>query len=281
MVGKRKRRQITHTASLTAAPLSGSQAESLRIIRALTGASARRVGVPMVLLLTGALVSNGATQVRPAAVEVGGSVWSGIIDRSVGLTEAHTRFTVPRVYSTCGTRSNVAVWTGLGGYGPFPFAQNGVSLTPSGFGAWYELFDKNGLGPIASVPLTIRSGDVIELDLRFTVRHTVLTMTWTNISRHQSVSRTLANATRWYNGTTAEWIVERADYDYRHDSPYFAQFSPITFTAAWTRTATGAARSAFPNTFRSELLGKGAYHTLTTTTPRSAQSFTTTWRGCH
>lgn len=251
--------------------------------RRAAGRRRRQVVAIMTGVLVGVLIALLATpaQARPPATEVGGSIWSGIIDRGAGLLEVHTRVTVPRVSGSCSARSNAAVWVGLGGYGRFPFAQNGITLTPSGIGAWYELFDGSGAGPVVTVPVVIRTGDVLELDLHFTSNHQVLIMTWNNLTRHQLASRRLTGAARWYNGSTAEWIVERAAYDYRHDSPYFARFAPITFTSAWTRNANGAGRSAFPNDVRSELIGKGTYHKLTTTTPHSSQSFTTTWRACH
>jgi hypothetical protein len=245
----------------------------------------RRLGtIGFVAVLT---LASQLTGIAPAtaAIAVGGNVWSGIIDQgTAGISRVSGRITVPTVDASAGSNSNVAVWVGLGGYGTFPFAQNGITLTPSGASAWYELFDKSGNGPVVGVPLPMIAGDVVALGLQFTPNHTSLTFTWNNLTQKQSVTRTLATAAGWYNGSTVEWIVERAGLDVAHDSPYLAHFSPITFTNAVFSTPTSV-RNAFPNTYTSTMYSKyvnSAYHPLTRVTAGgNAQSFTTTWLASH
>jgi len=157
-------------------------------------------------------------------------------------------------------------------------------LPPSGASAWYELFPKSGNGPVVGVPLPMIAGDVVALKLQFTPNHTSITFTWNNLTAKQSVTRTLAQAGGWYNGSTAERIVERAGFDGAYDSPYLAHFTPITFTNAVSSTPTSV-RNAFPNTYTATMFSKyvnSAYHPLTRVAPGgNAQSFTTTWLASH
>jgi hypothetical protein len=241
----------------------------------------------VVLVLTlAAVLQVTATAPATAAVAVGGNLWAGIIDRgAAGISHVSGRITIPRVDAACGARSNVAVWVGLGGYGTVPFAQNGITLTPSGSGAWYELFDRAGVGPVVSVPLPMKAGDVVVLGLAFSPDHRVLTFGWSNLTSRQRVARTLTNAARWYNGSTAEWIVERAGFDSVHDSPYLAHFSPITFTNAVSSTPT-VGRNALPNTYTSTMISRYVigrpFHPMTRVTPSvDPRAFTTTWLACH
>jgi hypothetical protein len=240
------------------------------------------IAIPLMLVLAAALQLTVTAPAR-AAIAVGGNVWSGIIDRGSGVTRVSGRIVIPKVDAACGTNSNVAVFVGLGGYGTFPFAQNGITLTPSGISAWFELFDKTGRGPVVSVSLPMKAGDVVALGLAFSPGHTVLTFAWSNLTRNLKVTRTLTNAARWHNGSTAEWIVERAAFDALHDSPYLAHFSPITFTnAAYSTPTTG--RSAFPNTYTSTMQSKyvNGWHPMTRVAPLSnSQAFRTTWLACH
>jgi Peptidase A4 family len=241
------------------------------------------VTIPVMLVLA-AVLQLTMTAPAQAATAVGGNAWSGIIDRGTGISHVSGRIVVPKVDTACGTNSNAAIWVGLGGYGTFPFAQNGITVAPSGVWAWYELFDKSGRGPAVAVSLPMKAGDAVALSVAFSAGHTVLTFTWINLTRNQKVTRTFYNAAQWYNGSTAEWIVERAAFDVLHDSPYLAHFSPITFTNAVSGTPT-TGRSAFPATYISTMNSKyvnSSYHPLARVTPlANTQAFTTTWLGCH
>jgi hypothetical protein len=244
---------------------------------------AKLIAVPLVLMLIAALQISGSAPAS-AATAVGGNLWAGVIDAGTGISSVSGRVTVPKVDAACATNSNAAVWVGLGGYGTVPFAQNGITVTPGGFGAWYELFDKFGQGPVVSVSLPMKAGDVIGLGLAFSANHTMLTFTWSNLTSNQTVTRTITGAARWYNGTTAEWIVERGGYDPLHDTPNLAHFSPITFTNAVYASST-VAHNAMPNTYTSTVASKyigGTSHPMArVTSSANAQAFTTTWVACH
>jgi hypothetical protein len=242
------------------------------------------VAIPLMMLVLAAVLQLTVSAPAQAATAIGGNGWAGTIDRGTGISRVSGRIVVPKVDATCGTNSNVAVWVGLGGFGTLPFAQNGITVTPSGTSAWFELFDRTGAGPVVGVSLPMKAGDVVALGLGFSPGHTVLTLTWSNLTRNQKVTRTINNAARWYNGSTAEWIVERAALDVLHDSPYLAHFSPITFTYAVYGTPT-IGRNAFPATYVSTINSKyvsGKYHPMTRVAPSAnSQAFTTTWLACH
>jgi Peptidase A4 family len=243
----------------------------------------RRLITIRLMLVLAAVFQLAGTAPASASIAVGGNVWSGAIDGGSGVSHVSGRLAIPKIDAGCGLHSNVAVWVGLGGYGKLPFAQNGITLTPSGMSAWFELLDKSGNGPVQSVALPMKTGDVVALNLAFSPGHTVLSLTWSNLTRHQSVTRRFLNAARWYNGSTAEWIVERAAFDARHDSPYLARFSPITFTNAVYGTPT-TSRSAFPNTYTSTMYSRyvNGWHPMTQVTRLSnSQAFRTTWSACH
>lgn len=254
---------------------------------ALAGRSRRHTIVRIfAVIITGlsiALVGGAA----PAAaapltgIIVGNNIWAGAIDAGRGFTAVEGTVVVPRVDALCGTNSNVAIWVGLGGYLGMPFAQNGISVTPRGRSAWYELFDRNGNGPVVSVPLAMSSGDQVRLSLAFSAGHGTLTFVWRNLTRHVQTQRVIGNAARWYNGGTAEWIVERANYDPPTSSPALAHFSPVTFTGALASVGP-AQRAALPDTYTSLMWGVGLLRQLTglSPAPRARDSFTTTWRAC-
>lgn len=103
-------------------------------------------------------------------------------------------------------------------------------LHGAGIGVWYELFDRYGNGPVVSVPLRMKQGDEIRLGLRFSANHSMLSFSWMNLTRHTTATRTVRNAGKYYNGSTAEWIVERPGIDRLTHSPNLAWFSPIVFT---------------------------------------------------
>jgi hypothetical protein len=162
--------------------------------------------------------------------------WSGIVNTNGAFDSVGMEMIVPRVSAVCGTASNAAVWAGLGGYGRVPFAQNGITVTPGGVGVWYELFDRTGNGPVRGVQLKNvagaavqpKAGDIMAVSLKFTSGYTRLSFGWSDLTNHTHAYVLIGNAARWYNGSTAEWIVEHSPA-----TPYFASFSPIKIYRAW------------------------------------------------
>jgi hypothetical protein len=223
-----------------------------------TAAAERRGRRFLVLLLVASLLAVTSAGAADASTQsVTSNAWAGVVDHGLGLTRIGGDFTIPRVSAQCGGSSNVAIWVGLGGYGSLTFAQNGINVTPTGIGVWYELVDGHGNGPVVSVPLRMRQGDVVRLGLRFSANHSVLTFSWMNLTRHTSAARTVRNATRYYNGSSAEWIVERPGIDRLANTANLARFSPIVFSHAWTGTLR-ATRSALPAPYSVHMFGRSA-----------------------
>lgn len=231
----------------------------------------------MVVTVSVGLIVSLSPGLAGAVTESYSGQWSGVLSRGGNFAAVDADVTVPRVTAYCGKNSNVVAYVGLGGWTSLPFVQNGFTVTPNGLGVWYEVFDRAGHGSTVSVPLAIRPGDRVRLMLAFSADRSVLTFWWDNLTLHRWVSRRLYNATRYYNGSTADYVVERSWYPYR-GSP-LAQFTPITFTnakalrggrwvAAYTATST-----------KVTMLGSRG-NTVSRVAAAGGTSFRTTWSGC-
>jgi len=238
------------------------------------GARIRRV----LVVSFGAALVSGLSALPAGAVSQGSSgLWSGLVSNGGGYTRVTADVTVPRVSTYCGTSSNVVAYVGLGGWSGVPFAQNGFTVTPKGLGLWWEVFDRTGAGPTAAVSLPIRPGDTIRLGLWFSADKSVLTFRWENLTVRKAVSRTVTNARRYYNGSTADYVVERSWYPYR-GSP-LARFSGITFrNAKAVRSGTWLAAYNSGST-RVTLVGDRG-NQLARVTYATGTTFTTSWLGC-
>lgn len=207
----------------------------------------------------------------PASGTVGdpGPYWAGITDNTRAAVRVTGEFVVPKVSDHCGASSDVAVWVGIGGWG-VPFAQLGVTLTHGSMGAWYEMFGQDGNGPLVPFDYKLQPGDRIRLRLAFTDDHTQLLLVWNNLTEGNRVEKTLNHAGRWWNGGTAEWIVER-------HRPRLAQFAPITFDRAYYTDSTGT-HDAIPADYREQIVNTDG-KPLTKTTVSDGEA-TTRWLAC-
>jgi hypothetical protein len=185
--------------------------------------------------------------------------------------------TVPRVSAYCGKDSNVVAFIGLGGWTSLPFTQIGFTVTPKGFGVWSEVFDRSGRGPTTSVKMPIRSGDRMRLSLTFSANRSVLTFRWENRTLHQVRSQRLTNAARYYNGSTADYVVERSWYPYR-GSP-LARYTPVTFyyAKAWRGGRWVPAYNAAST--KVTMLGARA-NTVSRVTSAAGTTVNTGWASC-
>jgi hypothetical protein len=231
----------------------------------------------VIVLLSGVLLM--ALWTAPAqAVSYGYSgLWSGVLSTGGSYRGVTAEVTVPRVTSYCGSDSNVAVFIGLGGSTGLPFVQNGFTVTPKGFGVWSEVFDKYGQGPTTAVSLPIRSGDRIRLSVSFSSDKTVLYFRWENLTLQRVMLQRVGNAARYYNGSTADYIVERSYYPYR-GAP-LARYSPITFSNAKAARAGAWVPAYNSGSTRITMLG-GTGNTLSRVTSASGTTLTTGWSGC-
>jgi hypothetical protein len=237
----------------------------------------RRIRRAVTVLL--GVVSLAGMAVTPAhAVSYGYSgLWSGLLSNGGGYLGVTADVTVPRVSTYCGTNSNVVAFIGLGGWNSLPFVQNGFTVTPKGLGVWSEVFDSSGRGPTTTVALPIRPGDRIRLSLSFSSNRSVLWFRWENLTLGRVAIQRLSNAARYYNGSTADYIVERSWYPYR-GSP-LARYSPVAFSNAKAARAGRWVPAYNSGSTKITLLGAGG-RTLSRVASASGTSFSTAWSGC-
>jgi hypothetical protein len=231
-----------------------------------------------VVVVLGAVLLAAAGALPAHAVSYAYSgLWSGVVSNGGGYTAVTADVTVPRVSTLCGASSNVVAFIGLGGWNRLPFVQSGFTVTPKAIGAWWEVFDKAGRGPTVGVPLTIRPGDRMRLSLSFSANRSVLTFRWENLTRHVARSQRITNAARYYNGATADYIVERSWYPYR-GAP-LARYSPITFSGAKAIRYGRWVAAYNSGSTRVTMLGATS-NTVSRVTAASGTTFTTAWSGC-
>ncbi len=235
---------------------------------------ARRVVVVLAIMTAVAL---GAVPAH--AVSRGSSrLWSGLVSRGGGYTAVTADVRVPRVTALCGSRSNVVVYVGLGGYGSLPFVQNGITLLPgNGIGVWSEVFDRYGHTRVTSMTLPVRSGDLVRLGARFSSNKRSLLFTWSNLTLHKTVRQSVTNAARYYNGATADYVVERSWYPYR-GSP-LARYGSVGFSRAYA-SRYGHSVGAYNGSSRIITLRGTGGRALSSVVYARGTKFTTAWKGC-
>jgi hypothetical protein len=230
----------------------------------------------IVLLGAGLVVSVGGGPAQGVTRAYSG-LWSGVLSTGGGYTSVTADVNVPRVSAYCGQDSNVAVFIGLGAWTRLPFVQSGFVVTPKGVGVWSEVFDKNGRGPITTIALPIRPGDRIRLSLGFSANKSVLTFRWENLTLHKVRTQRVTNAARYYNGSNADYIVERSWHPYR-GSP-LARYSPIMFSNAKAVRSGRWVPAYTSNSTTITLLGARSRQ-LSRVTWASGTAFRTGWLGC-
>jgi hypothetical protein len=201
--------------------------------------------------------------------------WSGLVATAGGYTAVSAEFTVPKVTGRCGLDSAAAVFIGLGGWGRVPFAQNGITLTPGGrVGVWSEVFDARGRGPITSRQLPVKAGDRLRLGLGFSPSHQTLVFTWVNLTSRRQTSQTVHGAAGYFNGATADLVVERPWFPYR-GAP-LADYGRVSFAGARVLRPGGWRPAAVERSVSVTTLG-GRGNAVARTT---AGGLTAVWAGC-
>lgn len=167
-----------------------------------------RRGVAALLAL--ALIGGGAGVASAQAATTTSANWAGYAVRKTGTTFRHVggTWTVPAVDCTNNSgESYSANWVGLGGYASTSKAleqlgtesdcsRNGTAT----YSAWFEVVP----AAATSAKLTIKAGDVMRAGAA--VRGTLVTLKMTNVTRAQTVTRTVRADT--VDVSSAEWIVE-------------------------------------------------------------------------
>ncbi len=206
------------------------------------------------------------------------NLWSGLVSPGGGYSAVTADVRVPKVTTGCGSSSNVVIYVGLGGYGSLPFVQNGITLIPGRtIGVWSEVFDRYGHTRVTSKALQVRPGDLLRLSAQFSASRYQLIFTWNNLSLHKSVTQLVTSAAKYYNGATADYVVERSWYPYR-GSP-LAQYGRVSFGRAYALRY-GHVVAAYNGSTRVVTMRGIGGRVLSTVASVGGQSFTTAWKGC-
>lgn len=152
-------------------------------------------------------------------------IWSGYesdLGKSSSLlyTQVQMDYVHPSVNSPGEYYLN-SIWTGLGGKGVDILVQAGTAndgvdpnSLPANY-AWFEYLCEEAGGSISMKPvsLEISPGDKIHVYVSFQKANDLFSYHIANNTTGKSVSNTVnLSADKYYDGTTAEWVVERTQY---------------------------------------------------------------------
>jgi hypothetical protein len=230
----------------------------------------------LILVAAGAAVVAAAGPATAVSAGYSGN-WSGLVSTGGGYNDVTAEITLPRVSASCGNGAHVVGYIGLGGWSALPFVQNGFTVTPGGASVWSEEFDRNGNGPVTNIKLAVRPGDRLRLRLRFNADRSVLDYTWQNLTLHRTATRRVTNAARYFNGSTADYVVERAWYPFR-GAP-LGRYTPVTFTNAKAARRGVWIPAYNSGSVRVTMLGATG-RTISAVTAARSTTFTTGWSGC-
>lgn len=229
-----------------------------------------------------AVLALTAAAQKPATIHhtYSDTVWSGMVNVSSSNYLSTTMdVVVPSVTAKCGSKATTAIWTGLGGYGGLPFAQNGFSVDSVGIAPWYEVFEASGKTVEVNIamPARVKVGDKMLVSEGFSANHAALTMTWNDLTvAGNNKVVTLTNASKYYGGRSAEYVIESAP-----TQDDLMQFSPVVISAASSRNASGTVIDADANGDIHNLVGpKGNALDSVAASSTDPTVFSTTWKAC-
>ena len=181
--------------------------------------------------------------------------WSGYVagEKGIRMNQVSAGWTVPRAScSTAATAfSEASAWVGLGDSRGIEQIGTDTSCDtdkhPAAFGsAWWELYPS----PSHVVDHRVAPGDRMEASVSVTAHRVRLTLT--DATEHWSfIKRT---SSRSVDETSADWIVEDPALNCCQSFP-FADFSPVSFTNAQARSATGHSGTISDNAWAATKFG--------------------------
>jgi hypothetical protein len=215
------------------------------------------------------------------------SLWSGYYSDVSGLnnkyTQVQTDYNHPTITGISGNSyNNVAgYWCGLGGKNSFKLVQAGTADTGmQKHWAWYEYLSSIHYNPAVEITsLTINPGDSIHIYVAFSAALNHFNYYIANNTTGYSASSVITiDANEYYDGTTAEWITEKA-------SSSLPNFGSITMTNCKAILYTSSNWTNLNSMYGVEKIILTSNGTSTGTalcTPGSIynyHSFTSTWNG--
>ena len=214
------------------------------------------------------------------------SIWSGYVSKQWGQPtyygDAEGTWIQPSVGTTSCSGATHLTWVGIGGYGSSQLLQDGTDQNNN---AWFEYLGANGTGVSItdfSSQLGIRPGDTIQA-LTWYINGTAY---WTvqDETSGKYTTANLANASAYYDGSSAEFIDERTTFG-TTPSP-LANYGATHWTAASAATSTNwknqVPLSSLPNVTQLSIVNPNTTHTLAIPLNEgfAGYAFSTDWKNC-
>ncbi|MCL6445729.1 MAG: hypothetical protein K6T83_20145 [Alicyclobacillus sp.] len=171
------------------------------------------------------------------------SNWSGkvdINDSTKDFSDVHATWVVPSVSGTSSDNAEDVQWIGFGGYYSYSngLLQCGLDQKQNSSGGftnqlWLEIWPYETMQYINGA--YVNSGDTLYVDMTYSKGVFNGYLEDETTGRVWRFSDSQPYVSIYYDGSTAEWIVERPSYSYGYNP--LADFGSVTFTSAGTNSA--------------------------------------------
>lgn len=187
--------------------------------------------------ITDIAITSSTKNSTASVTSIYSSNWSGY-DSNLGssssnfYTQVQVDYTQPTISAISGSSSSnvIGYWVGLGGHNTQKLVQAGTATTGlSDHWAWYEYLSASHPNPAIRInSLTISPGDSIHVYIAFEKANDKFNYYIANNTTGKSASGIVnMDADEYFDGTTADWIVERA-------STYLPNYGSITMNTCKT-----------------------------------------------
>lgn len=231
------------------------------------------------------------TTIQPRTSTRNSKIWSGY-ESNLGssstsfYTQVQMDYTQPTVTSTSGTCLN-SYWVGLGGRNTGRLVQAGTATQGASLHyAWYEyLSDTGSTVSMQNANLAVSAGDNIHVYISFQAANNIFSYYIANNTTGKSAANTVTlNTATQFDGTTAEWIVERCST--MSGTPYnLGNYGTVTLKnckATLNSSNTWYNLASLSNLYQVTMTSNGSSSGNVLSVPGSIASknqFTCTWRG--
>lgn len=193
------------------------------------------------------------------------------------FSDIHSHWTVPNIQqgsTQSYNPSDAAAWIGIGGFTSNKLLQIGTDSIYDGsfqYTTWIE--DENFQNSAFSLGLPISPGDVIYADMTYS--NGAFNYWMEDVNTYTVVQGTFApygtpiNTTNDYDGTSADWILERA-------STWQADYSAVTFSASGTNSVTYGGQTINSNPYTITVHQESTFDGTSTSPSYSNASSSTT-----
>lgn len=235
--------------------------------------------------VSGAMVTDSNSAARAGSIY--SSNWSGYesnlgTSSSSHYTQVQVDYTQPTISSISGTSNSnvIGYWVGLGGHNTGSLVQAGTATTGSNdYWAWYEYLSASNLNPaIRITSLEINPGDSIHVYISFQRANDKFNYYIANNTTGKSASGIVEiDADEYFDGSTAEWIIERA----QSNMPNFGSINMTSCQATLNTSSTWTKLNSLSGVNKITLTSNGASSGTVLCSPGSISNndkFTATWK---